>query len=204
MNDKSSPLVQRSLSKKRNGRISVLFLSLLLIIFVAVGGTLAYLFTQTDPIENEFTPAKVSCVVDEDFDAESGLKNNVNVTNTGDIPAYLRVKLVTYRVNDAGQRIGGLATIPSFVLGAGWKHIGDYFYYGSPVEPGLQPSVALIGASGITLESAYADADGGRQVIEVMAEAIQADGLDTSGNTPTQLAWGVTIADGDVTPVSNP
>lgn len=75
-----------------------LLLTLVLLALALTGATLAYLITHTDPVPNRFTPAHVSCNVTEDFDGTT--KKNVNVTNTGDIDAYLRVKLVTYRVND--------------------------------------------------------------------------------------------------------
>ena len=88
-----------------------LLLTLVLLALALTGATLAYLITHTDPVPNRFTPAHVSCNVTEDFDGTT--KKNVNVTNTGDIDAYLRVKLVTYRVNDDGQHIGGTAAIPA-------------------------------------------------------------------------------------------
>ena len=52
----------------------------------------------------------------ESFDGTT--KTNVDVVNDSNITAYIRVKLVTYRVNDAGQHIGGTAAIPSFTPGA--------------------------------------------------------------------------------------
>ena len=100
-----------------------LLLTLVLLALALTGATLAYLITHTDPVPNRFTPAHVSCTVTEDFDGTT--KKNVNVTNTGDIDAYLRVKLVTYRVNDDGQHIGGTAAIPAFTPGDGWVKYGD-------------------------------------------------------------------------------
>ena len=44
------------------------------------------------------------------------MKSDVNVKNTGDIDAFIRVKLVTYRTNDAGQHIGGTAALPQFTI----------------------------------------------------------------------------------------
>lgn len=114
-----------------------LLLTLVLLALALTGATLAYLITHTDPVPNRFTPAHVSCNVTEDFDGTT--KKNVNVTNTGDIEAYLRVKLVTYRVNDDGQHIGGTAAIPAFTPGDGWVKYGDYYYYTYPVAPGQQP-----------------------------------------------------------------
>lgn len=151
-------------------RSLVLVVSLLALLLVVAGGTLAWLTAQ-DSVSNTFTPAHVSCEVKEDFNGT--IKSNVNVTNTSDIAAFIRVKLVTYRVNDAGQRIGGTATIPTFKPGAGWAKYGDFYYYTLPVAPNATPEAALIGTPGIELKDSYKDADGGKQVIEVMAEAIQ-------------------------------
>ena len=90
----------------------------------------------------------MSCTVTEDFDGTT--KKNVNVTNTGDIDAYLRVKLVTYRVNDDGQHIGGTAAIPAFTPGDGWVKYGDYYYCTYPVAPGQQPETPLIDSLTLT------------------------------------------------------
>ena len=99
------------------------------------------------------------------------------------------MKLVAYRVNDEGQHIGGEAEIPAFTPGAGWVKNGDYYYYTKPVAPGAQPAADLIDS--ITLSGSYTDADGGKQVIEVMAEAIQAKGVADDGTKAVVKAWGV-------------
>lgn len=62
--------------------------SVLVLIFAAVGVTVAYLQTQTEPLENQFTPAKVSCKVEETFDGN--VKSNVTIRNTGDTDAFIR------------------------------------------------------------------------------------------------------------------
>ena len=49
----------------------------------------------------------------------------------------------------------------------------------------------------INLKAKYDDADGGKQVIEVMAEAIQSEPAEAVGE-----AWGVTISSGSVTAYS--
>lgn len=167
--------------KRRSKKTGTLILSLLLVATMMVGGTLAYLFTNTEPVKNIFTPSYVSCSVTESFDGET--KSDVNVINTSDIDAYIRVKLVSYRVNDEEQHIGGTAEIPAFIPGAGWVKNGDYYYYTKPVDPGTKPAAALI--SSITLTGSYTDADGGKQVIEVMAEAIQSVPEDA-----VKAAWG--------------
>lgn len=177
--------------RRRNSRkTGTLLLSLLLVVTLAIGGTVAYLTTHSDPVQNNFTPSFVDCEVTESFNGTT--KSNVNVKNTGDTEAYIRVKLVTYRVNDEGQHIGGTATIPSFTPGTKWVAYGDYYYYTLPVAPGAKPAADLINS--ITLTGEYTDADGGKQVIEVMAEAIQSGPANAVGDS-----WGVSISEGSVT-----
>lgn len=164
--------------------MTTLVLSSLLVLILGIGGTLALLVDRDESITNTFTPAQVSCHVTENFDGTT--KSNVNVVNDSNITAYIRVKLVTYRVNDAGQHIGGTAGIPTFTPGDGWFEQDGYYYYSQPVAAGASPATALI--SSITLNDTYTDADGGKQVIEVMAEAIQ--------SVPTSVVaekWKVTI-----------
>ncbi len=174
-------------TRKRRMRKSTALLSLALVLLVAVGGTLAYLAVKTPSVVNNFEGASVSCEVTESFNGST--KTAVNVKNTGDISAYIRVKLVSYRVNDEGDRIGGLAEIADFDLGDGWVYYEGYYYYTKAVAAGAYPATNL--ADTIELVGSYDDADGGRQVIEVMAEAIQAEGTTTGGTAAVVAAWGV-------------
>lgn len=160
-------------------RSLVLVVSLLALLLVVAGGTLAWLTAQ-DSVSNTFTPAHVSCEVTEKFDGET--KSNVNVKNTSDIDAFIRVKLVTYRVKDNGDHIGGTVEIPDFDLGTNWVEHDGFYYYTLPVAPGKAPATDLIDS--ITLKDSYDDADGGKQVIEVMAEAIQ-----SQPDRAVQQAW---------------
>ena len=167
--------------KRRSKKTGMLFLSLLLVIGMVVGGTVAWLSTKSAPITNTFLPSHVSCSVKEEFNGTT--KSNVNVINTGDIDAYIRVKLVSYRTNDAGQHIGGTAELPAFDLGEGWVEHGGYYYYRLPVAPGGSPETNL--TESMTLTDSYTDADGGKQAIDVMAEAIQSVPEDA-----VKAAWG--------------
>lgn len=171
----------RSEKTARKGRLNATIISVVLILTLAVGGTIAFLSTKTDPVVNTFNPSQVTCSVEENFDGTT--KTNVNVENTGDIPAFIRVKLVTYRTNDQGQHIGGTASLPAFTLGAGWVKCGDYYYYTCPVAPGATPAYSL--AEVIKLTENYTDVDGGHQSIDVIAEAIQA-----GPEAAVKAAWG--------------
>lgn len=169
--------------KRRSKKTGMLFLSLLLVATMMVGGTVAWLSTKSAPITNTFLPTKVTCKVTENFDGRTGVKSNVNVENTGDIDAYIRVKLVSYRTNDAGQHIGGTAEIPNFELGEGWVEHGGYYYYTKPVKPNQKPEADL--TNEMTLKGNCDGADGGHQAIDVMAEAIQ-----SVPENAVQAAWG--------------
>ena len=186
---KNTRAKQRS---RKNTRIITLLIALLLFSALAVGGTVAWLTANATPVENTFTPSHVACSVTEEFDGTT--KSNVNVTNTGDTEAYIRVKLVTYRVNEQNQHIGGTATIPTFTPGKGWVKYGEYYYYTKPVAAnGGTPANPLIGEPGIALIK-YDDADGGKQAIEVMAEAIQSKPKDA-----VESSWNVTVgSDGNL------
>lgn len=167
-------------------RIILLLCCIAVVGLLGFQGTISWLTTKTESIQNTFTPAAVSCEVTENFDGKT--KTNVNVRNTGNTDAYIRVKLVSYRVNAQNQRIGGQATIPSFTPGEGWlSGSGGIYYYKYPVAPGQSPKAPLI--QSVTLTGSYNGADGGRQVIEVLAEAIQ--------SAPAQAvndAWGLTVS----------
>ena len=163
----------------RTAKSSALIIALALILVLAVGGTVAYIFTHTGPVINTFTPADVKVDIQEDFDGR--VKKNVNVKNTGDTDAYIRIKLVTYMADSEGNPIAENASIPSFVPGSDWSYCesDDTYYYGKPVAPNGKTS-DLIGNDGITLKEG--------QVVEVLAEGIQA--------MPQKAvidAWGVTV-----------
>ena len=146
----------------------LIILVLLLVLAASLAGALfAYMYKQTEEVTNTFVPAQVACVVNEDFNGEE--KSNITVTNTGNIDAYLRVRLVSYWVDDAGNIMPVASVMPSFTLKDGWIELGnDTYCYTLPVAPNHSTAVL---ASGMTLGD---DEKGYKQVVEVFAEAIQA------------------------------
>lgn len=168
---------------RSTGKPAALIAALVVLICCAVGGTIAFIIAQTHPVTNTFEPASVSAQVTEKF--ENNVKTDVNAVNTSNIDAYLRIRLVSYRVNEDGEHIGGTAEIPAFTLGEGWFEQDGIYYYSRPVAPNESPATNL--AESITLVE-YEDADGGRQVIEVMAEAIQATPAGAAAE-----AWHVSV-----------
>ena len=188
--------VRRSRRRAYRGRMTAMALATVLLLALAIGGTVAWLTAGDTPITNTFNPSKVTCRVDESFNETTGVKTNVNVTNTGDIPAYIRVKLVTYRTNAQGHHIGGTAALPQFTLGEGWVEYNGYYYYTKPVEPNGKPANNL--TDSMTLTGSYNDADGGMQAIDVMADAIQSVPAEAVGQV-----WGVRISPNGVAPYTS-
>ena len=172
-------------------------LSLLLIVSLAAslllcGTVLAYMFRQTEQKENEFVPSTVTCKVVEAFDGTQ--KTSIQVQNTGNIDAFLRVRLVTYWVDAEGNIVAKPSAMPEINMAAGWiKGSNDTYYYAKPVSPTAHTDSLL--SSPITLET---DANGYKQVVEVFAEAIQSKPANAATNS-----WKVSIdTDGNITAAS--
>ena len=162
---------------RRTAKSSALIIALALILVLAVGGTVAYIFTQTDPVINTFTPTEAKITVDED--TNSNRKTSITVKNisTG-VPVYIRVALVANMIDEAGN-VTGAASVPTFTLGDNWLVGNDgYYYYTEPVP---------VGESTGNLLKAPMELSENMQVV-VLADAIQAE-----PTTAVTQAWGVTV-----------
>lgn len=172
--------------RQGNSRAVVLVLALILL-SSAIVGTLAYLTDKTEGIVNTFVPSSVPNTPAEKIG--NNAKTSITIQNTGNIDAYIRVKLVTYRVDDKGNHIGGTATIPAFTLGTDWFEQDGYYYYKLPVAPNTPTGDLIKSGSKIELKE-YTDADGGKQVIEVISESIQ-----SVPDTAVKNAWSVSVGE---------
>lgn len=159
----------------------------------AVGMTLSFMFKKAEKT-NTFVPAKVTCDVEESL--FSGVKSDVCVKNTGNVAAYLRIRLVSYYVDDNGDIAGRVPSqYPALTLRNGWIAGADHtYYYPTPVEPGAKTGILC---DPITLGTVkLADGTPVYQVLEVFAEAIQAEPVGA-----VQEAWKVTVSDTKITAV---
>lgn len=169
-------------------RAAVLLLSMILLIGIAVGTTVAFLVARTEPIKNTFEYAKVSCEV-------TGSKESVQINNTGNTAAYIRATyVVTWRDADGKVAVsvpGGYSYTLTENLSNNWKKGTDgYFYYTSPVAPGNSTLDSLP-----TCNVTYPDNPEYTLSVEILAEAIQSEPAEA-----VQQAWGATIVDGKLTP----
>ena len=167
-----------------------LVLVLLLVLTVVGGSVAALMFRQTNELTEKFEIAYVDCEVSETLSDNGDSKTAITVKNTGNIDAYIRVRLVTYwaqKADDGSLQIVGRSPAPSLAVQPDKDWIAgtdNTFYYQNVVAPKASASNLLSKALPLQTEDGYL------QVIEVFAEAIQSE--------PTQAitdSWQVQITD---------
>lgn len=91
-----------AISSRTSGRKMLMFV-LLIVLFSTAATLLAFaaLRDTTVKVENDFTRAEVKVKVNERFSGSA--KMNVNFTNTGDVPAFIRVKTVVNWLDSDGN-----------------------------------------------------------------------------------------------------
>ena len=184
--------MSKYLSPKRSKKTITMLVSLILILTIGVGGTLAYLITSTGEVKNTFTPSQVNISVNENV--SNDVKSDVKIHNERDsVKAYIRAAIVVNWVNDEGDVWAAtpvLGTDYTMTTGNGWTLAKDgYYYHRGAVEPNADTKVLITEAKYLANAP-----DGYYLSIEILAQAIQADGVDANGKTPVELAWGPTAA----------
>lgn len=164
----------------------------ILAVAVLCGSVYAYMYRKSMAVDNTFIPAYVDCVVNEDF--ADNKKTSITVENTGNIDAYIRVRLVSYWIDESGAIVSKSSEMPTFGIADDWiPDAGNYtYYYTKKVAPDAFTTTLL--DSDITLRLS---SEGYRQVVEVFAEAIQAEPDEAVTDS-----WNVTIADDVITSVN--
>ena len=191
--------------KKYINKKSIIITSVVLLLLVAVGTTLAYVFTATDPVENTFKPSKVACAVVENNGTPvtgslintGDTKSNVQIKNTGDTDAYIRVAVVVNWMSADGSKVWAQKPIQgtdytiTYNLEDGWFDGGDgFYYYNAPVAPGGFTSVLIEEAKLIGTPPTGIDNTEYFLSIEIVASAIQSKPTTTVSNQ-----WGVKVSD---------
>lgn len=150
-------------------------LSVLLVLLC--GTAVALMFRQTTLLTNEFETAVVDCQVHEVTDTGSVMaasKSSITVENTGNIPAYIRLRFVSYWVDSEGNIVGKASEMPSVAYDeSAWFKHNDIYYCRTPIAVGDVTPELLQSGTTIVLRT---DAQTGyRQVLEVFADAIQSE-----------------------------
>lgn len=74
--------------------VVIAVVAIVALIFGTVAGTLAWLEANTNTLTNTFTPGYVTTYVEEDTITTLGVKKDVQIRNTGNIDAYIRVAVI--------------------------------------------------------------------------------------------------------------
>ena len=171
----------------RMNRTAVLLIAIILLISTAVGSTVAFLATKTEPVENSFEYANVSCKVTQNCDTDGSI---VQVKNTGTISAYIRAAVVANWIDVDGNIAASVPEGYSYDLtcsSGSWVQGNDgFFYYLLPVAPGASTEGNLLTCTVTCPKNPEYTLS-----VEVLTEAIQ--------STPASAvneAWNVAV-DGD-------
>ena len=195
-------LEERSRTK---GRKRAALLSVALVGALAVGGTMAFLSTQSGTVENAFVPGTVACEVVESFKDGDAEKKDVYVQNTGDVDAYVRAAISASWVKAETDTLGTKGDVHGSMLvkgedytlatGSDWKlHSDGLYYYKGEVAGGASTTNLVVSCAPVAGKAP----DGYVLQVDVIASAVQADGVDAKGNRAVELAWNVDFDDSGV------
>jgi hypothetical protein len=195
--------------KHRNTiRLSIIIVGAILIV-ASVSVVVAYMIRRSPEITNSFVPAKVDCKVIESetkttVDGKDAvIKTSVTAQNTGNVDAYIRVRVVTYWEDSKGNPVARTKPENEFDNG-NWKFNDAYwiydatnqtFYHKAPVGANDVTKELLkfdSGFNGITLTPESVTQAGKvtftyYPIVEFIVEGIQGD-----PDTAVKKSWGVT------------
>lgn len=176
--------------KKAVRKSAVIVSAVVLLVLLAVGGTLAYLTAKTGTLKNVFNPSDIKIELEETFDSGSIEKKDVKVKNIG-AAAYIRARVVVTWKNNSGN-VYAKAPVEdedyTIIMpeSSNWI-LGDdgFYYYNAAVAFSEQTGILI---SECKLKDGATPPEGYQLSVDILAEAIQAD-----PKTAAEEAWHVTI-----------
>ena len=173
---------------KKLSKTIVLLIAVVALLAVSVSGTLAYLITSTNSIVNVFTPAIESTEIKEEFNGTS--KSSVKIENTGNIPVYVRVKVIANWYKD-GKIVAPWTDNVSYDM-SNWTKIEDYYYYKDVLSANSETANLFL--SPYTYKQEDVPVEGAHLEMTILHQSIQAE-----PTTAVHDAWGVTVgSDGKI------
>ena len=195
------------MKNKRLLRIS----AILLVAAVLTTAVNAFMINRSQTFNNKFVPASVKCEIEEKFSesTNTNTKSSIQVKNTGNTDAYIRVRLVFHWEDSKGNVVGRNMDLSesikdfssegfdSYFKSEDWVIDGDNYtyYYKEPVAPEgftsellnkditMGPYVHTVQIDSKTTVTYYY-----YPVIEVLAEAVQSKPAEA-----VEEAWSVTL-----------
>lgn len=194
--------------RKKRMKKALLLSSLVFLLTVSIGGTLAYLVTKSSDVTNVFTPGTVPPGIVEEFDGD--VKEHVQVKNEGTVDAYIRAAIV-YNWVDKDGNISGSAeaastkvsdvydiilndksngSVPSSPDLSYWRSYAGYYYWPKAVAPGALTEDLIISCK---IKEGQTPPTGCTLSLEIITQSIQVAGQDEDEKSPIEVTWGVTI-----------
>ena len=165
------------MKRNMNKKSIILLVSLVLLLTLTVGGTLAFLFDIAGPVKNTFNPSEVTCDVIETVNPEKTQKTNVMIQNTGDTEAFIRAAIVINWADGNGNIYGKTPIKDSdyaldLNLSAdGWVEGKDgYYYWTKPVAPDAKTGVLI---NSVKLNDGVKVPEGYALSVEILCSAVQ-------------------------------
>lgn len=175
--------IERPSVKKRR-KWSVGLVAVALAGLLAVGGTVAWLVNSTGTVTNTFVAGGVTTDIVEGFDGKA--KSDVKITNTGNIPAYVRAQVIINWQDAQGNLYAGetapdgstyVETFVDFTKeDCNWVESASdgFYYYRKALDPEattdvLVESIVVKYPDGVNPEDAPYQLS-----VEILTEAIQA------------------------------
>ena len=165
-------------------RAVLLVLSLVMILSVSVGGTLAYLIAQSETRTNVFEPGEVTTTTEEKFDGI--LKENVQISaEKSNIDTYIRAKIVVNWIEENGNVSALSPAIDTdytiSINNVDWTQKGDGFWYCKDVVKAGEKSPVLINSCAPNENMGPVNA---QLQVTILSQAIQAS------DKAVEDAWG--------------
>lgn len=180
----------------------------LVLVLAGVGGVVAWLVSSSQ-VENQFEVGTVEPDINEDGPTEGTsfkdgdtTKQNVTVTNQGNVPIYVRAQVNIYWIDANGNRlwegpVEGTGTNCDYTrdgslpADTGWAQGSDGFYYWIEPLPAGDKTSKLIDKISQSQDQLSRHTDGRKLVVDIAVQGIQADPKDA-----VIEAWNVNVADG--------
>ena len=165
---------------RKSNKVVPVLLSVVLLLSLAAGATIAFISTKSTQVENEFIPASVVSSVNDDG----------TVNNDGNVDAYIRAAVVVNWMDRDGN-VYGIKPSYTVAINSGWSKSGDFYYYTSAVAANKATATSPVT---VTLSDGQEAPSDYSLSIEIVAEAIQAEGTLDSDDSTTAVfdAWGLT------------
>ena len=170
--------------KKINKKSLLLLIAVVVMLVMAIGGTVAYLAASTPELVNTFSPSTVTTEITDKV--ENSVKKDVTIKNTSSIPVYMRVAVVANWYDDNGNIVAPWSDYSGLGVDSDkWTLSGVYYYYNGTVAAG--DSVVLF----TSYTQPTPPVSGAHLEMDILAQVIQSEGI---GATTAQQAFAKAVS----------